>query len=193
MFYVAEPKEHMADKGYMELGLGLGLVKEEICRRSNYRHAFVDERLVSVRFEMSGGRAAVNFVVACGPTECSGATEMKRLFWDQLRELVKLVSNEDYLIVLTDGNARTAQHDEMGSKDDRKVIGAYERDVLNDHRKKLSEIRYQQRARELEYPLEPTKSDSDHNIVHAPVKLDGRLSLNRPRRMRKRSQTIGDH
>ena len=40
-----------------QLGVGLA-VKEEICRRSAYTHDFIDERLMSMRFEMTDECAA---------------------------------------------------------------------------------------------------------------------------------------
>ena len=45
-------------------GVGLA-VKESICRKSVYTHQLVDERLMSMRFELTGECAAVNLVFDC--------------------------------------------------------------------------------------------------------------------------------
>ena len=43
-------------------GVGLA-VKESICRKSVYTHQLIDERLMSMRFELTGDCAAVNLVL----------------------------------------------------------------------------------------------------------------------------------
>ena len=45
-------------------------VKESICRKSVYTNQLIDERLMSMRFELTGECAAVNLVVAYAPSCC---------------------------------------------------------------------------------------------------------------------------
>ena len=54
-------------------------VKESICKASKFTREDVNERLMSMRFEMSGQHQAVNFVVGYAPTELSDS-EKKRAF-----------------------------------------------------------------------------------------------------------------
>ena len=49
-------------------GVGLA-VKESICSTCIYTTEYVDERLMAMRFEISGQSGAVNFVSAYAPTE----------------------------------------------------------------------------------------------------------------------------
>ena len=55
-------------------------VKESICKTSKFTREDVNERLMSMRFEMSGQHQAVNFVVGYAPTEPSDS-EKKQAFW----------------------------------------------------------------------------------------------------------------
>ena len=52
-------------------------VKNSICNMSRFTREDVNERLMSMRFEMSGQHQALNFVVGYAPTEPSGS-EKKR-------------------------------------------------------------------------------------------------------------------
>lgn len=116
-------------------GVGLA-VKESICRKSVYTHEFIDERLMSMRFELAGKYEAVNFVVAYAPTECTKDTELKRVFWQKLEELVGQIPTRECLFVLMDANARTGQR--LGCDDnENRVLGAYGRDLINDNGKRL--------------------------------------------------------
>ena len=54
-------------------------VKESICKTSKFTREDVNERLMSMRFEMSGQHQAVTFVVGYAPTEPSDR-EKKRAF-----------------------------------------------------------------------------------------------------------------
>jgi len=119
-----------------QLGVGLA-VKEEICRRSAYTHDFIDERLMSMRFETTDECAAINFVVAYAPTEASKAVEPKRVFWETLGDLVDRVPRKEYLFVLMDANARTGMREGGGGDSGNKVLGAYGRDELNENGRRL--------------------------------------------------------
>ena len=55
-------------------------VKESIYKTSKFTREDVNERLVSMRFEMPGQHQTVNFVVGYAPTEPSDS-EKKRAFW----------------------------------------------------------------------------------------------------------------
>ena len=53
-------------------------MKESICSNSTYTTEYVDERLMAMRFEISGQSGAVNFVSAYAPTEVSKDETSKR-------------------------------------------------------------------------------------------------------------------
>ena len=55
-------------------------VKKSICKTSKFTREHVDERMISMRFEISGQHQAVNFVVGYAPTEPSDS-EKKGAFW----------------------------------------------------------------------------------------------------------------
>ena len=67
---------------------------------------YVDERLMVLRFEMTGHRGAVNFVAAYAPTDVAAASG-KHLFWDKLDSLVRRIPAKECLFVLMDLNAQT--------------------------------------------------------------------------------------
>ena len=74
-------------------------VKEPICKTSKFTREDVDERLMSMRFEMSGQYQAVHFVVGHAPTEPSDS-EKKRAFWHRPDSLVQRVPRNECLFVL---------------------------------------------------------------------------------------------
>ena len=55
-------------------------VKESTCRKSVYTRRLVDERLTSMRFELTDECTAVNLVVAYPPTEANPNAELKEFF-----------------------------------------------------------------------------------------------------------------
>ena len=111
-------------------------VKESICKTSKFTREDVNERLMSMRFEMSGQHQAVNFVVGYAPTGPSDS-EKKRAFWHRLDSLVQRIPKKECLFVLMDANARTGEKIEgEGTKGDG-VLGAYGRDELNNNGKRL--------------------------------------------------------
>ena len=63
------------------------VVKESICKTSKLTGEDVDERLMSMRFQMSGRHKAVNFVVGYAPKEPSDSKK-KRAFWHRIDSLV---------------------------------------------------------------------------------------------------------
>ena len=116
-------------------GVGLA-VKESICSNSTYTTEYVDERLMAMRFEMSGQSGAVNFISAYAPTEVS-KDESKQAFWDRLDSLVQRIPAKECLYVMMDANARTGRRIEGESLQDEGILGTYGRDELNDNGKLL--------------------------------------------------------
>ena len=111
-------------------------VKESICKTSKFTREDVNERLMSMRFEISGQHQAVNFVVGYAPTEPSDS-EKKRAFWHRLDSLVQRIPKKEALFVLMDANARTGLKIEGERTEDDGVLGAYGRDELNSNGKRL--------------------------------------------------------
>ena len=60
---------------------------QEIDMPSFYTHQFIDERLMSMRFELIGECAAVNLVVAYAPTEANPNAELKEVFLEKVGAL----------------------------------------------------------------------------------------------------------
>ena len=79
-------------------------VKESICKTSKFTREDVDERPMSMRFEMSGQHQAVDFIVGCAPTELSDS-ENKRAFWHRFDSLVQRIPTKECIFVLMDANA----------------------------------------------------------------------------------------
>ena len=111
-------------------------VKESICKTSKFTREDVDERLMSMRFEMSRQHQVVNFVVGYAPTEPSD-NEKKRAFWYRLDSLVQRIPKKECLFELMDANARTGEKIEGEGTEDDGVLGAYGRDELNNNAKRL--------------------------------------------------------
>ena len=111
-------------------------VKESIYSNSTYTTEYVDERLVVMRFEISGQSGAVNFVSAYAPTEVS-KDKTKQVFWDGLDSLVQRIPAKKCSYVLMDANARTGRRIKGDSLQDEGILGAYGRDELNDNGKLL--------------------------------------------------------
>ena len=97
-------------------GVGLA-VKESICSNSPYTTEYVDERLMAMRFEISGQSGAVNFVSAYAPNKVS-KDETKQAFWDRLDSLVQRIPGKECMYVLMDANARTGRRIEGESLQD---------------------------------------------------------------------------
>ena len=57
-------------------GLGLA-IRETICCTSVYIHQLIDERLMFMRFELTGESVAINPIVAYAPTEGKPNTQLK--------------------------------------------------------------------------------------------------------------------
>ena len=113
------------------------VVKESICKTSKFTREDVNERLMTMRFEMSGQHQVVNFVVGCAPTEPSDC-EKKRAFWHRHDSLVQRIPKKECLFVLMDANARTGEKIEGEGTEDDGVLGpAYGRDELNNNGKRL--------------------------------------------------------
>ena len=99
-------------------------VKETIFRKSISTHHLIDERLMSMRFELTGESVAINLVVAYAPTEPT-PTQPKEEYQKKLGRMVEQISTKECLFVLVDTNARTGKR--MDGCGDGRVIGAYGR------------------------------------------------------------------
>ena len=106
-------------QGQYEVGLA---VKELICLKSVYTHQLIDERLVSMRFELTGESVAVNLVGVYASTEPNLDTKMQEEFWEQLGRMVEQIPMKECLFELVDAHARTEKRVE-GCRDGR-VLGA---------------------------------------------------------------------
>ncbi|CAB1108182.1 unnamed protein product [Ectocarpus sp. CCAP 1310/34] len=115
------------DKGGTH-GVGIA-VEEALCKASQYTTEYVDERLMAMRFEMTGHRGAVNFVAAYAPTDVATA-DSKRMFWEKLDSLVRRIPAKEYLFVLMDANAQTGGG--IAGENER-TMGEYGRNELNDN------------------------------------------------------------
>ena len=105
-------------------------MKESICSNSTYTTEYVDERLMAMRFEISGQSGAVSFISAYAPTEVT-KDETKQAFWDRFDSLVQRIPAKECLYVLMDANARTGRKIEGESLQDEGILGTYGRDELN--------------------------------------------------------------
>ena len=83
-------------------------VKESICSNSTYTTEYADERLMAMRFEISGQSGAINFVSAYPTFEVS-KDETKQAFWDRFGSLVQRIPVKECVYVLMDANARTGR------------------------------------------------------------------------------------
>ena len=111
-------------------------VKESICKTSKFTREDVNERLMSMRFEMPGQHQTVNVVVGYASTEPS-VSEKKQAFWHRLDSLVQRTPRKKCIFVLMDANARTGEKIEGEKTEDDGVLDAYRRDELNDNGKRL--------------------------------------------------------
>ena len=68
--------------------------QESLCKTSTFTTNYVDERLMAMRFEMTGHRGAVNFVAAYAPTEVAAA-DSKTEFWGKLDSLVRRIPSKE--------------------------------------------------------------------------------------------------
>ena len=87
-------------------GVGLA-IRETICCKSVYIHQLIDERLMSMRFELTGESVAINLVVAYAPTEANPNTQLKEEYWKKLGHMVEHIPTKECLFVLVDANVRT--------------------------------------------------------------------------------------
>ena len=184
-------------------------VKESICKTSKFTRQDVNERLMPMRFEMSGQHQAVNFVVGHVPTEPSDS-EKKRAFWRRLDSLVQRIPKKKCIFVLMDANARAYGRDELNNNGKRLLNFATDNKlavtntffsthkggishtyngVIGDRAGDFKRIDYiltrqahRPRVHNVEVhpqPNRPIKADSDHNMVFATVDLGGRFAHNR--------------
>ena len=94
-------------------GVGLA-IRETICCKSVYIHQLIDERLMSMRFELTGESVAINLVVAYAPTEAKPNTQLKEEYWKKLGHTVVTDSNEGMSV-------RTGRRKRADWNEDRRV------------------------------------------------------------------------
>ena len=94
----------------------------------------ISARLMKVRIQLKRKSNGLSFIVGYAPT-LDKSTSEKHYFWSSRDEVVKGVHNRGYLLVLMDANARKGMRG-IG-RTDSKVLGAYERDELNDNGERL--------------------------------------------------------
>ena len=111
-------------------------VMESICKTSKFTREDVNERLMSMRFEMSEQHQVVNFVIGYAPTEPSDS-EKKRAFWHRLDSWVQQIPKKECIFVLMDANARTGEKIEGERTEDDGELGACGRHELNNNGKRL--------------------------------------------------------
>ena len=76
----------------------------------------------------------VTFVVAYAPTK-EAPEGQKAKYMAALKCTVASVPAREYVFVSTDANVRTGKRGEGGGETDSKVLGAYDRDMLNENGK----------------------------------------------------------
>ena len=117
-------------------GVGLA-IKEEIVKKAGEDGITIEcisARLLKARISIKSN--FVTFVVAYSPTE-EAPEGQKAKYMAALNCTVASVPAREYVVVLTDANARTGKRGEGGGKTDSKVLGAYGRDKLNENGKLL--------------------------------------------------------
>ena len=118
---------------------GVGLtVKEEIVKKAGKDGIVVEcisTHLQNARISIKS--TFVAFVVAYAPTEDATEGDKAKYYMAALNSTAKPVPAREHVLVLTDANAKTGKRREGGGKTDRKVLGAYRRDVLNENGKQL--------------------------------------------------------
>ena len=117
-------------------GVGLA-IKEEIVNKAGEDGITIEcisARLLKARISIKSN--FVTFVVTYAPTE-EAPEGQKAKYVAALNCTVASVPAREYVFVLTDANARTRERAEGGGEVDRKVLGAYGRDKLNENGKLL--------------------------------------------------------
>ena len=116
---------------------GVGLAVRNSITHAARPPEFISDRLLKVTLKLRGRAKAVTFVVGYAPTETQNANN-KHAFWTSLDRVVEEVPKHEQLLVLMDANARTGRREkgQVDSKDS-KILGAYDRDTLNDNRELL--------------------------------------------------------
>ena len=117
-------------------GVGLA-IKENIVKEAGEDGITIEcisARLLKARISIKSN--FVTFVVAYAPTE-EAPEEQKGKYMAALNCTVASVPAREYVFVLTDANARTGRRGGGGGETDSKVLGACDRDKLNENGKLL--------------------------------------------------------
>ena len=117
-------------------GVGLA-IKEEIVKKAGEYGITIEcisARLLKARIPIKSN--FVTFVVAYAPTD-EAPEGQKAKYMAAHNCTVASVPAREYVIILTDADARTGKRGEGGGEADSKVLGAYGRDKLNENGKLL--------------------------------------------------------
>ena len=95
----------------------------------------ISARLMKVRLQPNGKASGVSFVVGYAPTECTRDIAAKNSFWKAVDTAIREVPSGGHVVTMVDANARTGRRGDGCS--DKKVLGAYGRDTLNDNGERL--------------------------------------------------------
>lgn len=98
-------------------------IKGSISNNAAYTTGYIVDRLMTMRFEISGQRGAISFTAAYAPAEVA-KDETKQAFWGGLNDLVQRTPLKECVHVLMDANARTGKRSGESRKDNG-VLGAY--------------------------------------------------------------------
>ena len=71
-------------------GVGL-VVGEMIYRKSVYTHQLIDERVTSMRYELTGKSVAMNLAVAYPPAKASPTTQLEKEYRKRLGHMVEQI------------------------------------------------------------------------------------------------------
>ena len=113
------------------------VIKEEIVKKTGEDGITIEcisERLLKARISMNSN--FVTFAVTYAPTE-EAPEGQKAKYMEALNCTVASVPAREYVFILTDANARTGNRGELGEETDSKVLGAYNRDKVNENGKLL--------------------------------------------------------
>ena len=134
VFFIGDCSMVKGRKGQHRVGLA---IKQKIVKKAGGDSIAIEcisARLLKARISIKSN--SITFVAAYAPTE-EAPEGQKAKYMAALNCTVGSVPAREYVLVLTDANARTGKRGEGGGETDRKVLGAYGRDKLNENGKLL--------------------------------------------------------
>ena len=109
------------------------VIKKDIVKKTGEDGIIIEcisERLLKARISINSN--FVTFVATYAPTE-EAPEGQKAKYMEALKCTVVSVPAREYVFILTDANARTGNRGELGEETDSKVLGAYDRDKVNEN------------------------------------------------------------